>query len=287
MIYYNENDLKKAAMLQQLMADGHIPKGDIDTRSITEVKADEIRHYTQCHFFAGIGLWALAVARSGWPPNRFIRTGSCPCQSYSAIGKQKGADDDRDLWPYWSNLESQLEPATIFGEQVANAIAHGWLDRIYYDLEPRGYAIAAAVLSACSIGTPQERERLFFVASPEKTIGEFSLGGAESESRAGFTNSGAMDNPFDERLEGYSGHVDYSARRQGQGRSACTPSIFSDLEPIECENGKIRLIKPGIPMLANGYPARVPLIHAIGDAIVWQVAQAFIEAYLENEGGLK
>ena len=50
MHYYNEFNPESAAMLRQMMADGVIPQGVVDERSITEVKADEIRHYTQCHF---------------------------------------------------------------------------------------------------------------------------------------------------------------------------------------------------------------------------------------------
>lgn len=53
--YYNEFDPFAAAWLRELMADGLIPAGDIDTRSIVEVMPDDLIGYTQCHFFAGIG----------------------------------------------------------------------------------------------------------------------------------------------------------------------------------------------------------------------------------------
>ena len=64
MHYYNEFNPESAAMLRQMMADGVIPQGVVDERSITEVKADEIRHYTQCHFFAGIGGWRMALRQA-------------------------------------------------------------------------------------------------------------------------------------------------------------------------------------------------------------------------------
>ena len=56
-VYYNEFDKKKCAALHQLMRDGHIQKGDIDDRSIKDVRPEDVRGYDRCHFFAGIGLW--------------------------------------------------------------------------------------------------------------------------------------------------------------------------------------------------------------------------------------
>lgn len=65
--YYNEFDPYAAAWLRQLIADGHIAPGDVDERSITEVKPDDLKSYGQCHFFAGIGWWSLAARLAGIP----------------------------------------------------------------------------------------------------------------------------------------------------------------------------------------------------------------------------
>ena len=85
--YYNEHDPKAAAWLRELIKAGLIPDGDVDERSIAEVKPDELRHYTQCHFFAGIGGWSLALQLAGWSADKPVWTGSCPCQPFSAAGK--------------------------------------------------------------------------------------------------------------------------------------------------------------------------------------------------------
>jgi DNA (cytosine-5)-methyltransferase 1 len=45
--------------------------------------------YTQCHFFAGIGVWSYALRRAGWPDDREVWTGSCPA-SLSATPAQGG-----------------------------------------------------------------------------------------------------------------------------------------------------------------------------------------------------
>jgi DNA (cytosine-5)-methyltransferase 1 len=163
-VYYNEFDKKKCAALLQLMKDGHITKGDIDDRSITDVQPGDLQGYERAHFFAGIGLWDHALNLARWKEGDRVWTGSCPCQPFSAAGRQKGKADDRHLWPEWERLIKECQPSTIFGEQVASAVAKGWLDDVYQGLEAEGYAIGSIVLPASSVGAPHRRERLWFVA---------------------------------------------------------------------------------------------------------------------------
>lgn len=60
-VYYNEFDEPTAWWLKGLSDNGVIPKGFVATRSIVDVDPDELKQYTQCHFFAGIGGWAYAL----------------------------------------------------------------------------------------------------------------------------------------------------------------------------------------------------------------------------------
>ena len=162
--YYNEIDPYAAAWLRNLVAAGLIAPGDVDTRSIEDVIPNDLRGYTQCHFFAGIGIWSLALRRAGWPDSRPVWTGSCPCQPFSEAGKGMGFDDERHLWPAFYHLIAQCSPAVVFGEQVASRDADPWIDLVCADLEAVGYACGAVPYPAAGIGAPHIRERLYWVA---------------------------------------------------------------------------------------------------------------------------
>ncbi|MFD2298802.1 hypothetical protein QRO11_09480 [Paracidovorax citrulli] len=63
-------------VLRNLIAAGHIASGVVDERSTEDVHPDDLRGFAQCHFFAGIGVWSLALRRASWPDDRPVWTGS-------------------------------------------------------------------------------------------------------------------------------------------------------------------------------------------------------------------
>jgi len=162
--YYNEIDPYCAEWLRNLMAAGQIASGEVDTRPIQDVMPGDLKGFSQCHFFAGLGGWSIALKLAGVPDDAPIWTGSPPCQPFSTAGKQKGKNDERHLWPEFYRLIRAGKPETVYGEQVAAAITHEWWDDVADDLEREGYTTGAAVLPACSVGAPHKRDRLWFVA---------------------------------------------------------------------------------------------------------------------------
>jgi hypothetical protein len=108
--YYNEFDPYAAQWLRNLIDAGLIAPGDVDTRSITDVRPADLAGYTQAHFFAGIGGWSLAARLAGWPDDRPLWTGSAPCQPFSVAGAQKGQSDERHLWPVFAELIRTVRP---------------------------------------------------------------------------------------------------------------------------------------------------------------------------------
>ena len=191
-IIYNDIDKGAAAWLSQLGRTGALPRGRIITTSITELELGDVSKADQVHFFAGIGGWAHALELAGYAGLR-CWTGSPPCQPFSVAGQQRGKDDDRHLAPVWLNLVRKCRPPVLFGEQVADAIRHGWLDDLFNALEECGYACGAAVLPACSVGAPHIRKRLFFGAvrladscgEPRKRLPGRFFAAEEREHRAG------------------------------------------------------------------------------------------------------
>lgn len=141
--YYNEIDPAMAATLRELMRAGLIAPGDVDERSIEDVLPSELAGYTQCHFFAGFGVWSYALRNAGWPDNRPAWSASCPCQPFSQAGKGDGFADERHLWPAFFHLIQQRKPDVVFGEQVESKVGRAWLDLVQSDLEAINYAVGA------------------------------------------------------------------------------------------------------------------------------------------------
>jgi DNA (cytosine-5)-methyltransferase 1 len=172
--YYNEIDPFAADWLRKLIREGVIPPGDVDERSVEDVRPADLAGYRQCHFFCGIGIWPAALRLAGWPDDRPVWTGSCPCQPFSTAGKGEGFADERHLWPAWFHLIGVCKPPVVIGEQVAGKDGGTWLDLVHADLESMGYACGPVVAPAAGFGAPQGRHRIYFVAESER--GRFEAG---------------------------------------------------------------------------------------------------------------
>jgi len=260
-VYYNEIDADLCRWLRNLIAAGLIPQGRVDDRSITDVKPTDLDRYVQCHFFAGVAGWPLALRLAGWPDDRRVWTASLPCQPWSSAGKRRGRDDDRHLWPAFLTLVQAAHPAGIIGEQVASSevvgtqleaafvvavqrgdfaranklakqLAHGhalhywprWLDGIRSDLAKEGYTFWTRVLGAHSVGAPHIRQRLFWMADHQC----HGLQRAES-------TPGAATN----RRQRSAQHGDAGGMAQPDGAVLCGQSLAGQ-QPIDEPNGGTR-----------------------------------------------
>jgi DNA (cytosine-5)-methyltransferase 1 len=277
--YYNEWEPYAADWLENLIMAGHVAPGHVDRRSIVDVRAPDLHGYTQCHFFAGIGGWSLALRLAGWDDTRPVWTGSCPCQPFSSAGQGKGQTDERHLWPEWNRLISECKPTEIFGEQVSKAIAHGWLDEVKHDLESSDYAFAAAILPACAVQAPHERERIFFVAhsalgDDRRNAGELrkAHGGQEWNLLPESGGTGFISNPSRQGLS-----IEHES---GNSETPATGIITGGKFIGICAKAGAEQwqVEPAVGRVANGIPARMGAIKAYGNAIVPQIAAKFIEA---------
>jgi len=319
--YYNEHDPYAAQWLRNLIAAGLIPAGEVDERSIVDVSPADLRRFRQCHFFAGIGGWALAARLAGWPDDRELWTGSPPCQPFSVAGQGKAQADDRHLWPHLFRLIGARRPAVFMGEQVAAAVGKDWLDGVFADLEGINYAGRAVVIPACAVDAPHRRDRLWFVADScgaglAQRVGEprvlCGLGG-ESEGQDSSYDDRARDVGNSDQLGAGQEREQRGGQLSGLGRDpgACAAHVeyagsgrHGDAVEAVCarrdsvvddgrqsswagaawligHDGKARRVEPSIRLLAHGVPARVGRLRAYGNAIVPQVAAEVIGAYLD------
>lgn len=69
---------------------------------------------------------------------------------------------------------------------------------------------------------------------------------------------------------------------QSSRTASATNGFWQAADWLPCRDGKARPVEPGTFPLAHGVSARVGRLRAYGNAIVPQVAQVFIEAYLET-----
>src|SRR5574339_197755 len=299
MNYYNEIDPFAGQWLRNLIAGGHIPDGRVDERDIRLVQPEELAGFTQCHFFAGIGGWSVALAIAGWRGCDQVWTGSCPCQPFSLSGKKRGTSDDRHLWPEFLRLISKCRPPVVIGEQVASDLGRAWLDGVRTDLEALAYAVGGADLCAAGIGAPHIRQRLYWVADSGR-VGHERVGGSgeahgaaspdqnqEKQREWGGPDSGDCVSPVrvgiscGERLEEREGEEVQRGAVRHEGEAARPGGRWSDFRTVRCTDGKTRRVGSGVCPLAYGVPARVGKLRAYGNAVVPEVAAAFIKAYLE------
>jgi DNA (cytosine-5)-methyltransferase 1 len=310
--YYNEIDPAAAATLRELIRQGHIAPGDVDTRSIEDVPPDDLKPYTQCHFFAGFGVWSYALRLAGVPDTARVWTGSCPCQPFSAAGKGDGFADERHLWPAWHYLISQRRPAVVYGEQVASKTADPWVDLVHTDLEALDYAFGAVPFPSAGVGAPHIRDRTYWVAyaASQGPQGRQPSGQRPAVERGGEAgglahphgrDSGAErqqrrgeygQQPQDGGVSGV-GDSDYVAQRTqseicggahpnanrsiAPGHPGPTNGLWAAADWLLCRDGRWRPVEPGTFPLAHGAAARVGRLRGYGNAINAHAARIFIE----------
>jgi DNA (cytosine-5)-methyltransferase 1 len=268
--YYNDNDQFAAAWLRNLIAANLIAPGEVDERSIRDVQPDDLRGFTQCHFFAGIGVWSHALRLAGWPDERPIWTGSCPCQPFSVAGGGKGFADDRHLWPDLFRLIRECRPVTILGEQVASRDGLHWLDLVYDDLEGAGYAVGAVDTSSALHGAPHIRQRLRWMAHANDSQRWAGMAGWNNRDRSA---AGWNEGDCEPRE-----HCEVGGMH---ARPGPTNGFWRDVDWLFCRGGKWRPIEPGIEPLVARASSRVGRLRAYGNAVDAQATAAFIEAVMD------
>ncbi len=132
--------------------------------------------------FCEIDPWCRKILAKHWPdvpiahdvkelandptrlvPDCDILTAGYPCQPFSVAGKQRGAEDDRHIWPQIFTIVQAKRPNWCVFENVSGHISLG-LDEVLSDLESEGYAVQPFVVPACAVNAPHRRDRIWIIA---------------------------------------------------------------------------------------------------------------------------
>ena len=198
--------------------------------------------------------------------------GGFPCQPWSQAGQQRGAEDDRDLWPVMASLIEKLRPQWVIGENVRGFVNEPLgLKRSLSDLESIGYQAVPFIIPACAVGAPHRRDRVWIVAHANDT-------GPQRNLRTGAGTKGKVSEgreQFQPRSSTMCGREDVadtgSAGFQGsEWRGTAGAQRSPERHAAKCNRW---LPEPDVGRVAHGVPRRVDRLKALGNAIVPQIAE--------------
>lgn len=122
---------------------------------------------------------------------------SFPCQAWSTAGKQLGARDDRNGWPWTVDAIDRFRPRWFLAENVRGLIQHSEdghpnpekCPRCYFEnvilvqLRERFACVGWWLLDAADYGVPQHRRRVIIWAGPASLRAPRPTHGAPSKAR--------------------------------------------------------------------------------------------------------
>lgn len=252
--------------------------------------------------FCEIDPWAQKVLNKNFPgvpihadvktldPNDYGRidliTAGYPCQPFSVAGKQRGAEDDRHLWPEVFRIIKEARPRWVLCENVAGHIVMG-LDQVLSDLEGERYTAEAIVIPACAVDAAHRRDRVWILAHPV-VCADCSEQGSEAE------KSGIQSRVREEGCSGVSTgagnalHSDDGSERGEGGLQEQIPQFQGlqrgeDGRRIAIFRGRPDLSTPALCRSSDGIPKRLDRTKGLGNAIVPQVAAEILRAMMTTD----
>lgn len=116
-------------------------------------------------------------------PNVDVICGGFPCQPFSEAGQRRGIADERWGWPWMRDVIDAIRPRYVLTENVHRLVKDGEaFSLILGDLSELGFDAQWDVVTACSVGAPHLRKRLFLLAYPAGERRGFGWGIERQES---------------------------------------------------------------------------------------------------------
>lgn len=205
--------------------------------------------------------------------------GGFPCQPFSVAGKQKGAEDDRHLWPAMFSLIQKHRPRWVIGENVAGFINMA-LDDVLAELESEDYECRVFVIPACAINAPHRRDRVWIVGHT-KHNGSFAskkCGKFKAASRKNTQGKKKTCQP--ERTSQPRDNEDVAYTKGAK----CQKSVQTRRWWSRFTGSRQWCVEPNMGRVADGVSRRVDRIKALGNAVIPQIPEIIGHAILEAEG---
>ena len=207
--------------------------------------------------------------------------GGFPCQPHSVAGKQRGEEDDRDLWSEYLRIIRELRPRWVLGENVPG-IRTTMLDQVLSDLDHEGYTAITLDIPAVAFDAPHRRHRYFIVAyaageGRQSKYGRGSFAGGATGEPAPYGK--AVPDPDVQGLQngGSTGEQEGETEKIGQ---------VAQPESERCSDSWWA-VEPDVGRVAHGIPSRVDRIKALGNAVVPQIAEWIGRRIIEADGRLR
>jgi DNA (cytosine-5)-methyltransferase 1 len=231
--------------------------------------------------------------------------GGFPCQDLSHAGKRAGLEGERSgLWGEYRRLIGELRPRFVIVENVPGLLSLG-MGTVLGDISALGYNAVWDCVPASAVGAPHRRDRVWIVAfAPGARLQERDRTGAsaagqplsEPERGSGLQHDVAdTDNARLERRQRASLSERAGERVAGaSGASIRNPSSEGLSDGTERAMGQSRaqpepkwsdwwVVEPDVGRVANGVPARVHRLKALGNAVVPQVVEIIGRAIMQAE----
>ncbi len=186
-------------------------------------------------------------------------TAGVPCQPASIIGKRKGVEDSRWLWPDTFRVIEELMPTWVVCENPTGLLTLDGGDRfgeIIERFQQAGYSVWWETIAASAVGGGHRRERVWIIA----------YSGSEG-------------------LEGHAGDgdtLDGQEREKADTPGPATPEIVLPLR----DSTKWWESQSPVPVVADGVSDPAfwkQAVIATGNAIVPQVAYSILKGIMEQE----
>lgn len=211
-------------------------------------------------------------------------SGGFPCQPHSVAGKRKASGDERDLWPEYRRVISEIKPRWVVAENVRGLLSSEdgrFFRGILRDFADMGYDVGWCCYRAADVGAVHSRERIGIIAHPNM------LRCMEAESKI---NRVERKEQACKKLKpsAYANTDSIGLERSSQEAIQRQPTL-SQLKVygnIEEWSRRCNLFEPKLLRSYHGIPGAVDRIKGLGNAVVPQQFYPIFKAIVEIEKDL-